>query len=1134
MIDFRVEGHHDFAVLEDRLAALVRETRAADPAGPLAPIAVVAPTRRLLSHLQTNLAEAFPGLLNVHFLHHDGLAREAAAAAGAALPRVLPDRVLDALVARLISAAGGDFAAYAARRPGCAAALRGTFADLREAGVDPAAAGALEGLGREGRDTIRLYAGYAGALAGTGGASDRAGMLHAALPHVASWVRRFRLIVHYGAYELIGINLMLLEAAARGGAPVVFLVPWHPSAPAYAHARRFWSGRGVPVQLPGPAAPPAPPGAGGTAGARLLGDRLPFLNDEIASPPPLPAGPVEAFHAQGAAAELREVALRILALVADQGVPLRRIGVVARSLEPYAPLLRVVFGEHGLPFVCSGTLPASREAPVQAAQRLARVALSGFERQPLMDLLRSGLARLDGADPGSAVHDWDRLSREFGVSGGIGRWTKDLPAWVDAWQPHAPEEATGEQRARLAVLKEARGRQARALAAAVRAIERATRPMLRADRWGAWADAMEAACRTLVAGFDGARGTGTGAAAEAGNGTASETGTGLAAAAEPGVAAVLALLDEMRRLDPLGVPFGGREALAYFEQGAQGAALPIGAVGGEGGPDNGGVRILDAMQARGLSFEALFLIGFNTGQVPRRAREDPFLGDGDRRLIRERLGAPLPIAREGIEEEQLLLAHLAGAARSRLTVSWQRADEAGKARAPSLALRELARLTHGRADLRLLETAARRVPGEPARAALEDRDRHRLLPPRRARSGAALQAGSPSAVRAALDALPPGDAADASILESGLRLLEGIESFSPADLRYDACVGGLLAPPAVVSVSEMETFGRCPQRWFFERALHASELGEIREEHDPEPADLGSRVHEVLRRVYGTVRDENLLERGGGTGAARRAVELLATAWLEETRDLAERLRDTFPIAWEVLEERWLAAIGRFLEWDLGRLAHGRAAILGVEQSARAALPLPGGASIELRGRFDRVVRDGAGGTVVADYKTARSTKSLRDRVSPTAWLKGHQLQMPLYVLLAERGLAGGTREGTVLAEILGIGPALERAIAREGEADPGAACAPVDAASLARSREGLLETLAVLDELLRTGRFPLNEGWWCEYCPFPRACRRTHAPTVERLASAAPLQRFAGLWGKSLRRPLLGNTGANEEEEGA
>ena len=39
----------------------------------------------------------------------------------------------------------------------------------------------------------------------------------------------------------------------------------------------------------------------------------------------------------------------------------------------------------------------------------------------------------------------------------------------------------------------------------------------------------------------------------------------------------------------------------------------------------------------------------------------------------------------------LLLALLLGAARERIDISWQRADESGRSRTPSLALREVAR-----------------------------------------------------------------------------------------------------------------------------------------------------------------------------------------------------------------------------------------------------------------------------------------------------------------------------------------------------------------------------------------------------------------------------------------------------------
>jgi len=82
-----IEGHPDFAVLEARLAELVREARSAD--GPLTPLAIIAPTRRLLAHLQGNLAGRFPALLNVRFFHHESLIEAAGVPAAAAVPLLI-------------------------------------------------------------------------------------------------------------------------------------------------------------------------------------------------------------------------------------------------------------------------------------------------------------------------------------------------------------------------------------------------------------------------------------------------------------------------------------------------------------------------------------------------------------------------------------------------------------------------------------------------------------------------------------------------------------------------------------------------------------------------------------------------------------------------------------------------------------------------------------------------------------------------------------------------------------------------------------------------------------------------------------------------------------------------------------
>src|SRR6267378_8098071 len=101
-----IEGHHDFAVLERRLAELLRETQQGDGDHPFPPVAIVAPTRRLLSYLQARLAEQVGALLNVHFFHHQSLVSAALAAAGAAEPAPLTEDVKAELLAALIRARG--------------------------------------------------------------------------------------------------------------------------------------------------------------------------------------------------------------------------------------------------------------------------------------------------------------------------------------------------------------------------------------------------------------------------------------------------------------------------------------------------------------------------------------------------------------------------------------------------------------------------------------------------------------------------------------------------------------------------------------------------------------------------------------------------------------------------------------------------------------------------------------------------------------------------------------------------------------------------------------------------------------------------------------------------------------------
>src|SRR3989454_12058281 len=105
--------------------------------------------------------------------------------------------------------------------------------------------------------------------------------------------------------------------------------------------------------------------------------------------------------------------------------------------------------------------------------------------------------------------------------------------------------------------------------------------------------------------------------------------------------------------------------------------------------DRHGVQVLDAMDARGLPFRALFVLGLNEKVFPRSVQEDPFLRDADRTVLARDLGFKIPCKLEGFDEERLLFTLLLRSARERVVLSYQRADRDGRPMVPSGYLAEL-------------------------------------------------------------------------------------------------------------------------------------------------------------------------------------------------------------------------------------------------------------------------------------------------------------------------------------------------------------------------------------------------------------------------------------------------------------
>ncbi len=1122
----RVLVHPDFLRLEAELVAIVRGLRDG-PAHAFFPILILVPSRRQMARIRRVLAEAFGALAGVEVAPHLVLAyRLLENELEGAPPALLGRAATDLLVGKFLEETpGSPLAAYAREHPPAVGHLTGLLRELREAGVGPDALRESASGDARTAEVASLLARYERALADLAGAeppwSDRAGLLARA---AAAAPRRppFRAVIQYGAYELVGMNLDLVRALPSE-TPPVFLVPADPLAPAFAYARDFTRRHlGVePAALDDGADGPRP----GVRAARLL---------RVPERPADPGMPIALIHAQGPEAELNAAARRALAWIRD-GVAPAEIAILSRSLEPYEPVAETVFARHRLPVDSSATLALSRHPKARAFLLLIRALARGFERQTVVDLLRSPYFRLPEAareTPGRFRPDaWDRWSRVHHVVGGLSDWTSELPERVSAAE--APEWIREDPV------------QAREFAESHRRSVESVELLAGLVRSWAGEQAAWSRCRTAAGHarfLDELAGRWIRRWGEADPGEPQAAGAVIDALA--------GVLEDLAGLDAVAAATGAEGAgalsdvFAFVTEAVETARLPW--------PRTDGVRFLDVMQARGLTFRHVILLGFNADLMPRRPREHLLLPDAVRRRVRETAGRPLAVSREGREEEWLLFALVLTAATESLTVSWQRADSEGKARTVSLFLRELARALPGSPamaevlagrdrDGEPLACAPVRVPTHPARAAEFLGERTGLLTREEAALVASERARKPAPGVAAF--LKRHDPDLAASLAPGLALVETVDAFlrdpganALKTLRYDGFLGAATGWERAFSSRGLEHLGRCPQTFFFRYLLGAAPLEEAADEYRFEARELGRHVHELLERVVTDLQRDGLL--GGAAPPPAVVAAGLAAAerhWPAVMEPVAQRVRPRFPVLWENAERIWRGEIRAFLEADLRALAGERRELVAVETLWKAdAVPLRHGSALlrargveasapdglvtlPLLGIPDRVTRTETNTWVVSDYKTSGE---LAKRVEVKEYLAGRQVQAPLYVLLAE---ALGA-PGEVAAELLGLGPAYlpDAGFARAG-------AQPLDPVEFAAYRAGFEETLGVLAALALGGRFPFRPGRHCDWCDFRPACRRHHYPSAARMEEHHAYREYFRLEGKGKRKPTLAQVEAAE-----
>ncbi|MGC9399154.1 MAG: PD-(D/E)XK nuclease family protein [Anaerolineae bacterium] len=908
---------------------------------PLAPVRVLVPGQLQAEAFRRRLAAA-GGALGVEIqtfydLYADVLAQAPDDAANP--PRLPPPvryRLLRHLVERACDAGELHYYAPLRRSAGFARLLGELFAELKRVRVFPET---LEGvLGHEEprlSELARLYTAYQSWLVENGwvDAEGQGWLAALALENESTLLGDLALLVVDGFDEFNPTQLHVLRLLGERAAETLITLTGDPDRPERLAHRRLARARAaltdaldVVFHAPTSAAHSVPP----------LAHLEAHLFESDAAPAPA-EGAVTFLEAQNRAAEARE-ALRWLKarLVRDALAP-SDVAVVARDVTPYRPFLEEVAAEFGLPLHFNAGAPLHANPVVAALLNLLTLPLEPDPWMPraLLDALTSPYFdwSSSGLQPGDArrLHD---VALAGQVVGGRDQWRAAFR--------HLATRAAEEER--LAVVDEEElaprpaftaGEVAR-LRAVFEALTARVTPPEGIDLHGRvrWLEQLVGEEETAEEAEDVSLRIVAGAREHP-----------LTAARD--TAALRALKDVLRGLVLAEAQFA-REGLdthaAFVTEFIRAVESATYSVPVEGDA----ILALSAPEARGLTFDAVALLGLAEGDFPRAENDDVLLRDGDRARLAAR-GLTLEPQQRG--DEATFFYQAVTRVRRHLLLTRPYLADDGQAWEPSpywSATRDLfedAPLQHIR-------------PTDPVRDPASAQERAASLP-------------SPAAPT------PETSPGDLSALSE------------PLAQRF--------GPERAWSSSKLETYAKCPHYFW------AAYVMELEPEALPEPGFdvliLGSIYHLVLERLYARVPDGDPDRLRAELDAVAR--EVYATApddygfrptplWERQQEELTETLRRTL--------EALIEAGGDYvpLEPELAFGLQGRPPLV-IRRD---------GITLQLRGYIDRVDRAADGKLRIIDYKAGSTPISPRDLV------EGTRLQLPLYALAAQEALGESVDSG--------------------------------------------------------------------------------------------------------------------------
>jgi RecB family exonuclease len=394
----------------------------------------------------------------------------------------------------------------------------------------------------------------------------------------------------------------------------------------------------------------------------------------------------------------------------------------------------------------------------------------------------------------------------------------------------------------------------------------------------------------------------------------------------------------------------------------------------------GRVQVMPVTRLRGRRFETVIIAGMNASEFPAAAPESAAPGSAVDAVLRQFGGGGE--ARGGVLFEQLLFYEAITRAKNRLVLSAQTASADGEALSVSPLMEGVADFYRGEGEEQPIAAHVHRRLGGQGNSHQDASQRARM------RAAARL-----------------GDEREPRVATARRRT-----QFRPGMLST-AGRAATLENAEVFTASQIQSYVRCPYRWFHEYRLSPREL-----ERRFDARDEGEFAHQLLATTYRTLIDEgrqHLTPVG-----LEHAYEVLDRAYdakhLEqgEPESLEQQVGRAHAVQWarRVLSEdagRADEYVPAFIEWEFG----------GGDD------PVDMG-GYRLRGRIDRIDVDSERRAVVIDYKRTCGSSHAANKIVTEGLV-----QVPLYLEAVRRK----ARLQPVAGLYRGLSAAAERGVVMQG-----------------------------------------------------------------------------------------------------